>query len=223
MKYLERKKRIILNLANSPVLPPEFQEVEYIQSTGTQHIDTGYKINENFKYKIEFAITDTRVATNIYPCLIGAIGAANGSDGKNYAVGYTPSTNLVMNRLPYTSGQIITVERDVNKLVANGTNYQLSYSWVSEPPRSVYIFKHSYLESPGTNNDRGAKAKIYYAQIYDGDELKRDLIPCYAKTAVTDANGNTCNAGTIGMYDTVERKFDKNGGTGTFTKGNDVN
>ena len=36
------------------VLPDEYQQVEYIESTGTQYIDTKYMINENFKYKVRF-------------------------------------------------------------------------------------------------------------------------------------------------------------------------
>ena len=91
-------------------LPSEYQEVEYIESTGPQYIDTGYMINENFKYKIKVAITDTRTDTEIWPMLMGAYGVSNSSDGKNYAIYYAPSTKKLNGGVSYNLNEIHTVE-----------------------------------------------------------------------------------------------------------------
>lgn len=64
--------------------------------------------------------------------------------------------------------------------------------------------------------------RVYSCEIYDDDTLIRNYIPCYSKTTVTNADGNSCSTGTIGLYDKVENKFYTNKGSGTFTKGNDV-
>ena len=41
----------------TPRLPNEYQEVEYIQSTGTQCIDTGIPLNQYRKCEMEFSTT----------------------------------------------------------------------------------------------------------------------------------------------------------------------
>lgn len=56
-----------------------------------------------------------------------------------------------------------------------------------------------------------SSAKLYKAQIYSGDVVIRNFIPCYRKSD-----------NVIGMYDTVEEKFYTNQGTGVFIKGPDV-
>jgi len=63
----------------------------------------------------------------------------------------------------------------------------------------------------------------YYVKIYNkNDKLIFNGIPCYCTTTVTNVEGASCEAGTIGLYDTVEGKFYTNKGTGTFVKGADV-
>ena len=61
--------------------------------------------------------------------------------------------------------------------------------------------------------NRRSISKIYYFKIYDNNNnLICDLVPCYRKSD-----------GVIGMYDLVSDVFRTNLGTGTFTKGPDVN
>ncbi|MBO7536272.1 MAG: hypothetical protein J6T34_03935, partial [Bacilli bacterium] len=38
-----------------PVIPKEYQEVEYIQSSGTQYIDTGFKLNQNSGVELQIS------------------------------------------------------------------------------------------------------------------------------------------------------------------------
>jgi len=55
--------------------------------------------------------------------------------------------------------------------------------------------------------------RVYYFKYYDKDNsLICDLVPCYRKAD-----------GVIGMYDVVRRTFLTNVGSGSFTKGADVN
>lgn len=54
--------------------------------------------------------------------------------------------------------------------------------------------------------------KLYSFKIYDNGTLIRDFIPCYR---VADNE--------VGLYDIVNNQFYTNQGTGSFTKGPDVN
>lgn len=51
LKYYLAKK------SEEGYLPSEYQQVEYIESTGTQFIDTGFKLNQNSGVELEGYIT----------------------------------------------------------------------------------------------------------------------------------------------------------------------
>jgi hypothetical protein len=53
---------------------------------------------------------------------------------------------------------------------------------------------------------------IYAHKIWENGTRVQDFVPCYRKAD-----------GVIGMYDLVTDTFFTNAGTGTFTKGADVN
>jgi len=56
---------------NTHNLPSEFQEVEYIESTGTQHIDTGVIPNQNTGFDIVYLSKD-KIDSSDYGCIMGA-------------------------------------------------------------------------------------------------------------------------------------------------------
>ena len=58
-----------------------------------------------------------------------------------------------------------------------------------------------------TGSSTCAKGRIYYLKIYNSGTLVKNMLLC--------KNEN----GVIGMYDTVEKKFYNNNGTGTFIAG----
>lgn len=57
-----------------------------------------------------------------------------------------------------------------------------------------------------------ARLKLYSFSIYEKGKQVAYFVPCYRK-----------EDGVIGLYNTVDKQFYTNGGTGTFNKGNDVN
>ena len=208
-------------------LPKVFTKLEYIESTGTQYIDTKYMINENFKYKIKFSITDTRTSSEIWPMLMGSYGTSNASDGKNYSIGYSPSTKLLARSATggeeqYELNEIKIIERTISKLKVNGREYITNKEWKGPPANNVFIF-NVYSSNLGVSQDFAAKARVYSAEIYDGNTLVRNFIPCKCTEKVINVDNVQCLAGTVGMYDLVEEKFYTNKGTGTFTPGPEVN
>ena len=75
------------------------------------------------------------------------------------------------------------------------------------------------MESIRNGAGNFCKEKLYNCQIYDGETLVRNFIPCYCTETVINVEKKQCQAGTVGLYDTVEGKFYTNQGTGEFIKG----
>ena len=48
---------IQLNATNNIILPTEYQKIEYLETTGTQYIDTGYKATNNTMVESQFLMT----------------------------------------------------------------------------------------------------------------------------------------------------------------------
>lgn len=100
-------------------------------------------------------------------------------------------------------------------MAADGTSFDETYSvsynaTVSEvTSRNIALF----ARMDGSNNlERFSHRKIRIFQIRENGIIVLDLVPCYRKSD-----------GEIGMYDLVSNTFFTNAGTGTFTKGADVN
>ncbi|MBQ5476060.1 MAG: hypothetical protein IIT65_15620, partial [Lachnospiraceae bacterium] len=76
---------------------------------------------------------------------------------------------------------------------------------------SLYLFAQN--ESPGnTNSVWDSSIRLYACTIAVNGEVIRNYVPCYRKSD-----------GVIGLYDTINKQFKINEGTGSFTKGSDVN
>ena len=198
-----------IRLDDGIVLPSSYTRLEYIESTGTQYIDTGYMINENFKYKIKTAITDKRSNTGVYPQIIAAYGISQGSDGKNYTINYSPSTKMLMNIVNYTINEIYSIEFKLGETIVNNTIYENAKTWNGSPYGNVYLFC-AITSNSGVPSLFYARARVYYAQIYDGENIVRNFIP---------ARRNSDNE--VGLYDIVNNVFYTNQGTGSFVAGNE--
>jgi len=190
-------------------LPSEYQQVEYIESSGTQWIDTQVEINNGFANRvaiIDFSISSLTVAgTGNYSSLFGAnysLQLGWYADGK-FTDG-SGSSNTVLNintryiyKGDYNDGK--SYINDVN-LTTRALNNSQSY---------IYLFR----SNDGSSSTRYlSSGKIYSAKIYENSILIRNFIPCYRKAD-----------NEIGLYDLVNNVFYTNAGTGTFLKGNNVN
>ncbi len=182
-------------------LPSEYQEVEYIESTGTQYINVGYipKIDDVYKLKFSF----TRITGN--QVVFGSRTSGTYLDSLNQVYLNKSMAVTLENHALFFSG---TTQQDlflteVNKiyeleLSANSGNFNNTSS------QPLYLFCFNTLGSSSVYSF----IKLYKFEITNNNTVIRNLTPCYRKTD-----------NVAGMYDLVEQKFYENNGTGTFIKG----
>lgn len=205
-------------------LPTEYQRVEYIESSGTQYIQTSVTPNDNFRMNLKTYTTcgdsyycaGVRASSKIWFGQTGTTTNNRVSASVNGTSVNASTDGVLWSRS--TSGQTYEI-----MLCTNGdgtftyhikdlTNNKESltenreYTLMGEATNGVCLFalNRNYIVA-GTN-------QIYYFRLYKNGKIAFDGIPCYRKSD-----------DVIGLYDLVSKQFYTNQGTGTFTKGPDVN
>lgn len=191
-------------------LPNEYQEVEYIESTGTQYIDTTYIPNSNTK--IEMKLSNSSTSDFALYCARGL------TYSDNTYTAFLMNGNTL--RVDYDSSQyrnLATFINDTEYIYMQDKNFiYLNNELIKtiNKPEFSSEYNMTLLASHlgGTNITNMGKVKLYYCKIWDNREiLVRDFVPCYRKSD-----------NVIGLYDLVNNVFYTNQGTGTFLKGNDA-
>lgn len=183
----------------------QLTKVNYIESTGTQYIDTGVKLNQDSKVEMEIALAEGM--TNIF-------GSRTSATQNNFTIGFASSTGVMMDFQNYSNNRLsvdipvsldspiyYSISKDELKI---GDTVKAVQNYSSfETPQTAYIFDIS--GNPWLKTK--AKGRLYYCKIYDGNTLVRDFVP------VIDGSNIAC------LYDRVEKKCYYNAGTGTFSYG----
>lgn len=178
-------------------LPSDYTKLEYIQSSGTQYIDTGVPGDSDVRVVAEFDLLANSESTS---CIFGAQGTdsmryvfcakSSGTFRSDYGTEYITGPNAIV-------GGHYVVDKNRNLCKLNDdliTCSQATFSGNS----NIYLFARSYTSrSPSTIN-------LYPCKIYKADVLIRDFIPCINAS------------GAVGLYDLVGRQFYGNAGTGVF-------
>ena len=208
------------------LIPDEYQEVEYIESTGTQYIDTKVEANLVYGYEIRYKSTGiVNQYKDIY--YLDGIMGVNSSNG-DIKVWYSyenniPKIQIVLRNKGVSYTAFSNVEEYYNtlnnvKVRVDGTVYYngeklTQLSGFSDPMENCTISIFNVYDAHIKKNHFSSKTKLYIAKLYNkNEELLRDFVPCYRKSD-----------GVIGLYDRVENKFYTNLETGSFQKGEDVN
>ena len=184
------------------ILPKEYQQLEYIESTGIQYIDTNVIPNENTSVKLDIMPT-------------------SGSNGAFF--GCIESDQLRTWRF-FNYGNIIYF--DLNGRISGSsmpknerTNIELNNYYVvkngteairSTKKENLNLSSSLYIFAANQSNSRyegicSGKARIYTCKIFNGDVVVRNYIACKHKTD-----------NKLGLYDLVEGRFYTNQGTGEF-------
>jgi hypothetical protein len=172
--------------------------LSYLESSGTQYIDIGFKPNNNTEVTIKFQSSQSNASC-------GIIAVDDGWTTNGYAIftGYLEfASSYTAHTL--TDGIIHTVEiKKAGKYYKDGS---LIWTGTNTTFQARYNMTMFCLNRSNVKSDYFV-GKIYDCQVYDNGTLIRDFIPA--------KNSN----GVYGMYDRVNDKFYTNAGTGSFTGG----
>jgi len=187
-------RRRLMGVQQHGGLPAGYQEVEYIENTGTQYIDTEYVFKTKPKVTGEIMVNSKNDMD-----LMGTSIATEGCFLINYEnldIYYRYSNRAyTLFKTNIDANQWYNVEFS-DKIIINGIEKGTINSFdFSSNTQSFLIGKAR----------RYSYAKFKEIKMYDGDALVRDLVPCYKK-----------DIEKVGMLDKVHNVFYENQGKGEF-------
>lgn len=186
-------------------LPSAYQEVEYIQSSGTQYFIIWNTFKTSYKSVIDFQMIT--IGSDYVPLWV-----RNADHDPNYRY-WIDAWNSYFKIISWWNNWTSTIREDKNRhsitvdkstATVDGTNYSISYvnytfsDW-------IWVF---YYHSIDWKSWYYASIKLYKLDIYDENwNHIFDGYPCYRKSD-----------SVIWMYDVVWQQFYTNQWTWTFTK-----
>lgn len=190
-------------------LPTEYQEVEYIQSSGTQYIDTGYKpTSNNLRIACEFEYTADHSASSVFGSESSSKYSIVPYGAPGFYVG--SSIQLLVQTTALNTKYALDAHANAGTLTVslNGTANSASYSGSILTTVNIGVFCNIIA---GVAN-QFCSMKLYAMYIYDNGNLVRDFVPCYRKPD-----------NVAGLYDLVNNVFYTNAGSGVFAVGANSN
>ena len=201
-----------LSSLSSGGLPDGYTELEYVEGTGTQYIDTGFAASGDTRVVCKFAVdyidpttvgscpvygASTNYNVNAFEFWSLSYGFAS-YDNQNYQDGFGLQANVVT-----------VVDQNKNVVTVGGVQKSFRAATFTTPYTMLVFATH---RADGIKiADSTQNPKIYEMQIYDNGTQVRGFVP-----AKRDSDG------AVGMYDTIGGTFYGNSGTGEFVAGPDV-
>ena len=192
-------------------LPAGYTEAKYIESDGTQYIDTGYvPRSDNFRIVVDFEYTTDPKNTALFGAESGTTRnwsiLANSSPVAFY-IG--SSQDILKQTVSVNTRYLLDAHAQGGRLstIWNGAPTSTTYSGSLDKVSPMYLFAHNWNGTAALF----CSAKYYSCKIYDNDVLVRDYIPCVTST------------GVAGLFDIANSVFYGNAGSGVFTAGETLN
>lgn len=195
----------------TPTLPEGYTELEYIESTGTQYIDTGFVPNQDSHVYLKvmpMSAAETGDGSGFIPYGAGISNSSKAfecySSLGQYEFNYDGQYSFVGSA---SVGSVLEIDHNKNivSLCSNGEKQNINFTYATfSCPYTLTLFalhRASIL--------RGL-LRLYSCQIYDNGTITRYFVPCKNPY------------GEVGLYDLVNCMFYQNVGTGTFTAGPEV-
>ncbi|MDD6676169.1 MAG: hypothetical protein PUE45_01205 [Oscillospiraceae bacterium] len=194
-------------------LPEGYTAVEYIQTSGSQRIDTGVKSSASVGLSADFCLVDASTIQNLasvydpyknYQLMVLAASSWGSPDGAVWfvcgysAIQYFKKADTDRHVYHFNADGQYAVEMD-------GIQYAKadpSQTTFPADARNLWLFVRN---SPAV--DGYARMKLYSCAMYDGGVKIRDFKPCL------DADGVPC------LYDLISKTAFYNQGWGSFTWG----
>lgn len=183
-------------------LPSVYQQVEYIQSSGSQYIDTGVTSADSYELNFLFA----NITNDSSP-----FGSRSSNKSHRFGLLYYDGMYVWQNGNANTEIQnfavdtVYTVQAGAKfdgKIIVNET--ELANNISTTAGYKIYLF--AFGENGNKWYNCSFSGRVYMCRIYSNSECVRDFIPCYRKSD-----------NVIGMYDIINGQFYTNQGSGSFT------
>ena len=190
-------------------LPAGYTQIEYLQSSGKQHIDTGFKPNNNSKIVTTLQFVSSSSGNKF--CL----GARTSNNVGRFSLGYTfgsgggwffghgASVTTVNTTSSPTDKTSVMIDKNVCTIA--GQSATATPSTFSTTQNLVL-----FADNEGGKVGQNGAIKLYDCSIYDNGTLVRNFVPARN------------SSGTLGLFDTLNGTFYTNAGSGTFTAGADI-
>lgn len=195
---------------------PTYVPIEYLESTGTQYVDTGYIPTNTTRLDIKYMVTQTPSKLTSGGCPIGArvtyldrmFGIYSPVNYENYNVIVAGNNPAEFDNFSPLNKEIIAtidIPNHYRAFDVEGTVYSSNLGIVKATyVYPLYMFVMNNAGTPGFSNDH---IRIYYVQIKEGNNIVHDFIPVFD------------TEGTPAMFDKVTEQYFYNSGTGDFITG----
>lgn len=194
-------------------LPAEYTPLEYIASSGTQYIDTGFGSTAGWSTALAYAPNDPSVSTII----LGNIKYSGNTYWREYVQAKNNQWSLGHYSNCEVAGSVSAGQRyEIEASTVSGNGYlkvdgeiidSYTTTYAEHEAINTFLFADNYTPSTGLHLEMGAGGILYYCRLYDHDgTLVRDFVPAQR---IADA--------VMGLYDKVNGAFYENVGTGAFT------
>lgn len=188
------------------LLPDGYTQVDYIKSTGTQYIDTG--VYGNLKTEIRVKASSNGESAQLF----GDITTQSRAISCNFGFAQAIGSRFGNKNVAVILGNYITIDIPFELIENKNGMYIDNVEVIAFDTTDEFTTTNTLLllnrnSSSGAIANRGF-GNLYNCEIYDGNTLIRNFIPCYR---------NSDNE--AGLYDLVNNVFYTNQGTGVFTYG----
>lgn len=203
-------------MKGASVLPSGYTELEYIQSSGTQYINTGFKPSGKSRIIMDCAPTSLSSTFCFYCSRTAASATASDTNtlffySNTYRGDYYGASSSTSGC--YSANARFVIDNNQG-MIYIGDNYIISNTTTSTSSPMPWILMASAKNSGSAVDTSSlgnyASMKLYSCKIYNNGTLVRDFVP--AKNS----------SGTIGLYDTVNGAFYTNAGSGIFVAGPEI-
>lgn len=199
-------------------IPNEYEEVEYIESTGTQYINTNIIPTDTTGVEAKITICNDNNKDNI---IMGCRETTSGENRYWIDVDWTTNDTIIFGFNNNTSAneRYSLKGSDVGKPFIISMNYMndrtgkingITYDTSISSKTLVSISKPIYIFAGNRSGNVAYQysGKLYNFKITNGTNVIRNFVPCYR---------NSDNV--AGLYDLVNNVFYTNQGTGNFIVG----
>lgn len=197
------------------VLGPDIVPVEYIESHGTEWIDTGFKANTTTT-RLECSLMLTDTSSNMG--LFGSRNSQGTASTSSCNAFWINTSNLRLDWMRGTAGPTISASGNTwynlditgGYVDVNGNTQTSSRDSIDQ----LYNFLlFNFTEGNGSAYSTPMIGRFAYARLYSNATPVHDFIPVRVGT------GSTWEGA---MMDTLTRRIYRNQGSGAFTYGNDL-